>query len=180
MTNIEFQKPQAASKLSPGKLEDAVFATVFLQSLLIAWFLFLIAGALGAAAPLFRLLLGIAILFAILFPVFILLEGFRYSSILAGFFIPLVLYTLMFPLFGSLVYHSNMFLDPSIVIPAITGGIGFGLIGLGAYHSRHGILKAFALVTAGLTIIFLSAPAILSVFLFVITGNFTSFPAFLI
>ena len=55
--------------------------------------------------PLFRLLLGIAILFAVLFPVFILLEGFRYSSILAGFFIPLVLYTLMFPLFGSLVYH---------------------------------------------------------------------------
>ena len=69
-----------------------------------------------------------------------------------------------------------MFLDPSIVIPAITGGIGFGLIGLGAYHSRHGILKAFALVTAGLTIIFLSAPAILSAFLFVITGTFTSFP----
>lgn len=169
-----------ASKLSLGKFEDAVFAIVFLQSLLIAWFLFLIAGAQGEAAPFFRLLLGIATLFAVLFPVFILLEGFRYSSILAGFFMPLVLYTLMFPLFGSLVYHINMFLDPSIVIPAITGGIGFGLIGLGAYHSRHGIIKAFALVTAGLTIIFLSSPAILSAFLFAITGNFTSFPAFLI
>ena len=180
MTNYELQKPRAASKFSLGNLEDAVFAIVFLQSLLIAWFLFLIAGAHGEAMPLFRLLLGIAIIFAILFPVFILLEGFRYSSILAGFFIPLVLYTLMFPLFGSLVYHINMFLDPSVVAPALTGGIGFGLIGLAAYHSRHGALRAFALVTAGLTIIFLSSPAILTAFLFVITGNITTFPAFII
>jgi hypothetical protein len=179
-TNYELQTPKAAlSTLSLGRLEIVVIAVIFLQSLLIAWFLFLLVGAYNEALPFFRIMLGIAILFAILVPVFILLEGFRYSSIMAGFFIPLLLYALMFPLFNSLVRHINLFLDPAIILPALIGGIGFGLIGLGAYHMRSGVSRTFALVTAGLTIIFLSSPMILAVFLFVLTGNLTSFPAFL-
>ena len=176
--NYDLPKPQAvSSKLSFGKLEVVVIAVIFLQSLLVAWFLFLLVGAYEEALPLFRLLQGIAILFAILVPVFILLEGFRYNSIMAGFFIPLALYALMFPLFNSLLYHLNLFLDPTVIVPALIGGFGFGLIGLGAYHMRNGVSKTFALVTAGVTIIFLSSPMILGVFLFVLTGNLTSFPA---
>jgi hypothetical protein len=178
--NYELQKPKTAtSNLSLGKLEVVVIAVIFLQSLLIAWFLFLIAGANNETLPLFRLIMGIAILFAILVPVFILIEGFRYSSIMAGFFIPLLLYSLMFPLFNSLIYHINLFLNPVIIVPAIIGGIGFGLIGLGAYHMRTGVSKTFALVTAGLTIIFLSSPMVLAVFLYVLTGNLMSIPGFL-
>lgn len=184
MTNMtmkyELPPPEDVSwKLSFGKLEVVVIAVIFLQSLLIAWFLFLIAGAQNETMPLFRIIMGIAILFAILIPVFILLEGFRYNSIMAGFFIPLLLYALMFPLFNSLIYHLNMFLSPTIIIPAIIGGIGFGMIGLGAYHLRSGVSKTFALVTAGLTIIFLSSPMILAVFLYVLTGDLMMIPGFL-
>ncbi len=179
-TNYELQKPRStASSLSFGKLEVAVIAVIFLQSLLVAWFLFLIAGGYDEAMPLFRIITGVAVLFAILVPVFILLEGFRYSSIMTGFFIPLLLYALMFPLFNSLIYHLNMFLNPAVIVPAIIGGIGFGLIGLGAYHMRSGVSKTFALVTAGLTIIFLSSPMILAGFLYVLTGNLMSIPGFL-
>jgi hypothetical protein len=178
--NYELKEPQSiTSTLSFGKLEVAVVAVVFLQSLLIAWFLFLIVGSYDEALPLFRIVQGAAIIFAILVPVFILLEGFRYSSITAGFFIPLLLYTLMFPLFNSLIYHLNLFLNPAVIIPAIIGGIGFGLIGLGAYHMRNGLSKTFALVTAGITIIFLSSPMVLAVFLYVLTGNLMSIPGFL-
>jgi hypothetical protein len=166
-------------KLSFGRLELVVIAVIFLQSLLIAWFLFLIAGAQNESMPYFRFLMGAAIVFAILVPVFILLEGFRYSSILAGFFIPLLLYAMMFPLFNSLIYHLNMFLNPAIIIPAIIGGIGFGLIGLGAYHLRTGISTTFALVTAGITIIFLSSPMVLAVFLYVLTGDLMTIPGFI-
>ena len=176
----ELPPPEDISwKLSFGKLEVVVIAVIFLQSLLIAWFLFLIAGAQNETMPLFRIIMGIAILFAILIPVFILLEGFRYNSIMAGFFIPLLLYALMFPLFNSLIYHLNLFLSPTIIIPAIIGGIGFGMIGLGAYHLRSGVSKTFALVTAGLTIIFLSSPMILAVFLYVLTGDLMMIPGFL-
>lgn len=164
--------------LSPGNFGDIVFAIAFLQSLLIAWFLSLIPGT--ESLPGSRLVVGIVIIFAILLPAFVLLEGFRYSSIMAGFFIPLVLYAIMYPLFSSLLYHTNMFVDPSVVVPALTGGIGFGLVGLAAYHSRTRLANSFILVTAGLTIIFLSSPSILTAFLFAVTGNFTSFPAFLI
>jgi hypothetical protein len=178
--NYELPKSQTAtSTLSLGKLEVVVIGVVFLQSLLIAWFLFLLVGAYDEGLPFFRIMMGIAILFAILVPVFILIEGFRYSSIMAGFFIPLLLYTLMFPLFNSLIYHLNLFLSPAIIIPAIIGGIGFGLIGLGAYHLRSGVSRTFALVTSGLTIIFLSSPMVLAVFLYVLTGNLMSIPALL-
>ena len=166
--------------LAFGKLEIVVIAVIFLQSLLVAWFLFLIAGAFDQTMPLFRLMMGAAILFAILVPVFILLEGFRYSSIMAAFFMPLLIYTLMFPLFNSLISHINLFFSPVIIIPAIIGGIGFGLIGLGAYHLRGGVAKTFALVTAGLTIIFLSSPMVLAGFLFVLTGDLMSIPGFLV
>jgi hypothetical protein len=178
--NYELQHPQATTlNISFGKLEVVVVAVIFLQSLLIAWFLFLIGGAYDETMPLFRIMMGVAVLFAILVPVFILIEGFRYGSIMAGFFIPALVYTLMFSLFNSLIYHLNLFFNPAIVIPAIIGGIGFGLIGLGAYHMRSGVSKTFALVTAGLTIIFLSSPMVLALFLYVLTGNLTSFPAFL-
>jgi hypothetical protein len=163
-------------KLSFGKLEVVVIAVIFLQSLLVAWFLFLIAGAFDETMPLFRIVMGAAILFAILIPVFILIEGFRYSSILAGFFVPLLLYSLMYPLFNSLIYHINLFFTPAVIIPALIGGLGFGLIGLGAYHLRTGIPRSFALVTAGLTAIFLSSPMVLAVFLFVLTGDLLTFP----
>jgi hypothetical protein len=176
--NYDLPKSQM-STLSLGKLDVMVIAVIFLQSLLIAWFLFLIDGTQNEAMPLFRIIKGLAILFAILVPVFILLEGFRYSSIMTGFIIPLLLYTLMFPLFNSLVYHVNLFFNPAIIIPALIGGIGFGLIGLGAYHLRSGVSKTFALVTAGLTIIFLSSPMVLAVFLYVLTGNLMSITGFL-
>jgi hypothetical protein len=166
-------------KLSFGKLEVVVIAVIFLQSLLVAWFLFLIAGAFDETMPLFRIMMGAAIIFAILIPVFILLEGFRYSSILAGFFVPLLLYSLMYPLFNSLIYHVNLFFTPAVIVPALIGGLGFGLIGLGAYHMRGGVSRTFALVTAGLTIIFLSSPMVLAMFLYVLTGDLMTIPGFI-
>ena len=80
---------------------------------------------------------------------------------------------------AAVIYHLNLFLSPAIIIPAIIGGIGFGLIGLGAYHLRSGVSRTFALVTSGLTIIFLSSPMVLAVFLYVLTGNLMSIPALL-
>jgi hypothetical protein len=166
------------SGYSFGKLDLVMVAVVFLQSLLIAWFLFLMLGEVEVPL-LFRFMQGIAILFAILVPVFVVLEGFQYMSITDGFFVPLVLYAFMFTTFNSLIRHVNLFMDPAIFMPGIIGGIGFGLIGLGAYHMRNNIPKTFALVTAGITIIFLSSPMILAGFLYALTGNLPSFPAFL-
>jgi hypothetical protein len=96
-----------------------------------------------------------------------------------AFFVPLVLYAGMFAVFNSLISHVNL-VDPTVLIPAIIGGAGFGLIGLGAYHMRNNIPSTFALVTAGITIIFLSSPVALAGFLFVLTGHLPSFPAIII
>ena len=164
--------------ISLGKLDLVMVAVVFLQSLLIAWFMFLLLDV-YEVTPLFRFMQGIAILFAVLVPVFIVLEGFQYTTITAGFFVPLILYAFMFPLFNSLIRHLNLFLDPAIIIPAIIGGIGFGLIGLGAYHLKNNVAKSFALVTAGITIIFLSSPMILAGFLYVLTGDLSPFTTLL-
>jgi hypothetical protein len=162
--------------LSFGKLDVIMVAVVFLQSLLIAWFLYIILD--GVEVPLFfRFLQGIAILFAVMVPVFVLLEGFQHLSITDGFFIPLGLYTFMFALFNSLIHYSFRFLDPAVILPAIAGGIGFGLVGLGAYHLRRNVTKSFAFVTTGVTIIFLSSPMILAGFLYIFTGDLSSLPA---
>jgi hypothetical protein len=159
-----------------GKLDVIMVTVVFLQSLLIAWFLFLILDVFEI--PLFfRFLQGLAIIFAIMVPVFVLLEGFQHLSITDGFCIPLAIYTVMFALFNSLIHHTDLFLDPTIILPALAGGIGFGLVGLGAYHLRRSVPKSFALVTTGITIIFLSTPMVLAGFLFVFTGDLSSVPA---
>lgn len=165
-----------ADMLSFGKLDVIMVAVVFLQSLLIAWFLFLMLGEFEVPI-FFRFLQGIAILFAVMVPVFVLLEGFQHLSITDGFFIPLGLYTVMFALFNSLIHYTVLFLDPSVILPALAGGIGFGLVGLGAYHLPRNIGKSFAAVTAGITIIFLSSPMVLAVFLYLFTGDLTSLPA---
>ncbi len=161
--------------LSFKKLDIIMVAVVFLQSLLIAWFLFLIINEFEVSL-FFRFLQGAAILFAVMVPVFVLLEGFQHLSITDGFFIPMVLYTFMFALFNSLIHYTFLFLDPAVLIPAITGGIGFGLVGLGAYHLPRNVRKSFATVTAGITIIFLSSPMVLAGFLFILTGDLSSLP----
>ena len=163
------------SRSSLGKLDVVMVAVVFLQSLLIAWFLFLIMDGIRFSLS-FRLMQGIAILFAVIVPVFILLDGFQFRPITEGFFVPLVLYAIMFPLFNSLIHHENLFLDPMILFQGIIGGIGFGLIGLGAFHMKNNVPKTFALATTGITIIFLSTPVILAVFLYVLTGDGASLP----
>ncbi|HVN73274.1 MAG TPA: hypothetical protein VMT44_01630 [Methanoregula sp.] len=164
-----------ASGTSFGKLDLVMVGVVFLQSLLISWFLFLLLQA-AEVTTFFRFIEGLAILFAVLVPVFIILEGFRDTSITTGFFAPFVLYAFMFPFFNSLVSHLNEFLNPSVIIPALVGGLGFGLIGLGAYNLEREPSRTFALVTVGITVLFLSSPAVLAGFLYVFTGNLPSLP----
>jgi len=162
--------------LSFGKLDVIMVAVVFLQSLLIAWFLFLILDAFDIPLV-FRFLQGVAILFAVMVPVFILLEGFQHLSITDGFFIPLALYTFMFALFNSLIHYTFEFLNPAVILPAIAGGIGFGLVGLGAYYLPRNLKRSFGYVTTGITVIFLSSPMVLAGFLFILTGDLSSMPA---
>jgi hypothetical protein len=169
VTHVQKRSGAGYADLSFGKMDLAMVAVVFLQSLLIAWFLFLMLGNVDIP-PIERFIQGLAIIFAILVPVFIVLDGFQYMAITDCFFVPLVLYAIMFALFNSLIRHLNLFLDPAIMMPAIIGGVGFGLIGLAAYHMRNNLVKTFVMATAGITIIFLSAPMILATFLHVITG----------
>jgi hypothetical protein len=150
-------------------------AIIFLQSLLIAWFLFLITEGLEISM-LFRFLQGVAILFALMVPVFVLLDGFQHLSITDSFFIPMALYTFMFALFNSLIQATLLSLDPLTILQALAGGIGFGIVGLGAYHLRRNATKSFAAVTIGITIIFLTTPVILAGFLYVFTGDLPVFP----
>jgi len=159
--------------LTFGKLDVIMVAVVFLQSLLIAWFLFLILDGFQITL-FFRFLQGAAILFAIMVPAFVLLDGLQNLSIQDGFIIPMILYTFMFVLFNSLIKATLLFLDPGVILPALAGGIGFGLVGLGAYHLQRNIPKSFACVTGGITIIFLSTPMDLAGFLYVFTGDLLS------
>ena len=157
--------------LSFGKLEVTMVAVVFLQSLLIAWFLYLMLDE-NKLPALVKYMQGGAILFSLLVPVFVLLEGLQDVSITDGFIVPMALYAVMFPLFNSLIAHDNLFLDPTFVIPAVTVGLGFGLIGLGGYNFRRNPAKSFVFTTVGITIIFLSSPMILAGILSLLTGNF--------
>jgi hypothetical protein len=145
-------------------------AILFIQSLLIWWFLSLIMEAYDISLVI-RLLRGLAILFIIFIPVFLVIEGFKYTTPSAGFFIPLFLYALTIPLFDSFLLHMNLLIDPSVVVPQVIGGIGFGIIGVGSYNLKRSVLVCFICATVGLTLIFLSAPHILQSFLYVISGD---------
>jgi hypothetical protein len=153
-----------------GEWEIIPFGISFLQSLIISWFIILFLEVYGVPSSL-RLLLGAGILFLFLLPVFLVFEGFHYTTPTVGFFVPLVLYTLVFPLFDSLFFDLNRFLDPWVIIPSIIGGIGFGLIGVGSYHMKKSSLNAFIWATIGTTLIFLSSPDILQAFLYVVSGD---------
>jgi hypothetical protein len=153
-----------------GGWEMLPFGVSFLQSLTIAWFVIMFLEVSGVSAQ-SRILLGAGVLFLLIIPVFLVIEGFRYTTPTVGFFVPLVLYALIFPVLDSLFFDLNKFSDLSVIIPAVIGGIGFGLIGVGSYHMKKSILNAFMWVTVGTTLIFLSSPTILQAFLYVISGD---------
>lgn len=147
-------------------------AILFIQSLLIWWFLTLIMATYDVSL-LLRLLRGLAILFIVFIPVFLVIEGFQHTTPTAGFFIPLFVYALTIPLFDSLLTHINLLTDPSVIIPQAVGGIGFGIIGVGSYHLKRSLFVCFTCATVGLTLVFLSAPDILQSFLYVLFGSET-------
>jgi hypothetical protein len=153
-----------------GGWEMLPFGVSFLQSLTIAWFVIMFLEVSGVSAQ-SRILLGAGVLFLLIIPVFLVIEGFRYTTPTIGFFVPFLLYALIFPVLDSLFFDLNKFSDLSVIIPAVIGGIGFGLIGVGSYHMKKSILNAFMWVTVGTTLIFLSSPTILQAFLYVISGD---------
>ena len=153
-----------------GGWEMLPFGISFLQSLTISWFVILFLEVSGVSSP-SRILLGAGILFLLIIPVFLVIEGFRYTTPTVGFFVPFVLYTLVFPVLDSLFFDLSRFLDPSVIIPSVIGGIGFGLIGVGSYHMKRSFLNAFMWATVGTTLIFLSSPDILQAFLYVVSGD---------
>lgn len=152
-------------------------AILFIQSLLIWWFLTLIMETYDVSM-LLRLLRGLAILFIVFIPVFLVIEGFQYTTPTAGFFIPLFLYALTIPLFDSMVMHMNLLTDPSVVVPQVIGGIGFGIIGVGSYNLKRSVFICFICATVGVTLVFLSSPDLFQSLLYVISGEL-AFPSFL-
>jgi hypothetical protein len=144
-------------------------AILFVQSLLIAWFILLILDTVEFTL-LEKLMRGFFILFMLFVPVFLVMEGFRHSTPTAGFFIPLFVYALAYPLFESMLLHLNLFFNPDVIVPSVIGGIGFGIIGVGSYHFKRDILLSFVLATAGITIIFLVSPGVFLEFQYLVSG----------
>ena len=145
-------------------------AILFIQSLLIWWFLTLIMDSYDVSTMV-RLLRGLAILFVVFIPVFLVIEGFQNTKPTAGFFIPLFLYALTIPLFDSFLTHINLLADPSVLVPQAIGGIGFGIVGVGSYFLKRSVLACFVCATVGITLVFLSAPDIFQTFLYVLSGG---------
>ncbi len=148
---------------------------LFIQSLLIWWFLSMIMESYDADI-LMQLLRGLAILFIVFIPVFLVIEGFQNSTPAAGFFIPLILYVLTIPLFDSLLTHVSLLTDTSVIIPQLTGGVGFGFVGIGSYNLKRRFFFSFACITAGITLVFLSAPDILRMFLSLLPAGILPLP----
>ena len=153
-----------------GGWEMLPFGVSFLQSLTISWFVIMFLEISGVSSQ-SRILLGAGVLFLLIIPVFLVIEGFRYTTPTVGFFVPFILYALVFPVLDSVFFDLNKFFDPAVVIPAVIGGIGFGLIGVASYHMKKSFLNAFMWAILGTTLIFLSSPTILQAFLYVISGD---------
>lgn len=147
-------------------------AILFIQSLLIWWFLTLIIEVYDVTLML-RLVRGLAILFVVFIPVLLVIEGFQNSNPAAGFFIPLLLYALTIPLFDSILAHINFLTEPSVIVPQVIGGIGFGIIGIGSYSLKRSWFTCVVCMTAGLTLVFLSAPDIFQSLVYVVYGTDT-------
>jgi len=153
-----------------GGWEMLPFGISFLQSITISWFVIMFLEVSGVSSP-SRILLGAGVLFLLIIPVFLVIEGFRYTTPTVGFFVPFILYALVFPVLDSVFFDLNKFFDPAVIIPAVIGGIGFGLIGVASYHMKKSFLNAFMWAILGTTLIFLSSPTILQAFLYVISGD---------
>jgi len=164
------KKIQPAASIFNSEWVALPIGILFIKSLLIAWFIYLILQT--YEIPLvFRLMRGVGIIFVIVIPVFLVIEGFRYTTPTVGFFVPLFLYALTYPLFDSLSLHLNLLVDPTVMVPSVVGGIGFGIIGVGSYHLKRSILVAFVCATVGITLVFISSPDLLHTFLYVISGD---------
>lgn len=131
-----------------------------------------------------RLVLAAAIIFNDVIPIILVWIYFqKEKSLVLSFLIPFLLYAVLYPVFDAVLLSSlSLILFIPYLIPFITGGFAFALIGVGSYFYNHDRIKSVVFLIFGFLIYILHAINIIFILIFILFGNIAvieSIPNFL-
>jgi hypothetical protein len=127
----------------------------------------------------FRIMLALGIIFGLVFPLVIIIIGFHEGNILTSFLVSFVIFGILTPLIDSVLVGYSLITNQVIILFYLLGGIGFGIVAIGATRVHANKLQAFMIMLAGIVIILINAPNYIRVIPFVITGDTTYIAGYL-
>lgn len=119
----------------------------------------------------FRVMLALAIIFGLVFPLAIIFTGFREISMLTSFLIPFIIFGIVTPVLDSALLGYSFITNPDIIQFYLLGGVGFGIAGIGANRIKANWSQTVFLLLIGVIVILLNAPNYIRVIPFIITGD---------
>lgn len=119
----------------------------------------------------FRIMLVLAVSFGLVIPLSVIIAGLRDTSIPVAFLIPFVIFGIITPLIDSVFLGYSIMANPEIILFYLGGGLGFGIVGIGASRIATHRSYAILVIITGIFIILMNAPNYMRVIPFVITGD---------
>lgn len=149
-----------------------IYGLFLLLSLLFMRILTMIYPHLSEMIPL-RIMLGFAMIFNFLLPLIIVYYGFSSPCIHISVIVPFTIHAVMYPFFDSISLGNLLLMvDPVYIIPLVTIGLGFGIVGCGSYFKKKDPVLSPICLICGFLVILLSVPNLIPVAYFVVSGDY--------
>lgn len=121
-----------------------------------------------------RLILGFSIVFNFIVPILFVYAGSGHMGFQLSMTVPFIIYAGLYPLFDSVLLGSiALIYTTTYIVPMIVGGVGVAFIGCGSYFTRFDHVLSRTCIVCGTLIFILSAPNLVPVSYFVISGDST-------
>jgi hypothetical protein len=120
------------------------------------------------------MMMGLDVVFVFIIPIILVFMLANKMELSTSFFLPLVVYGLIFPICDALFLDPfTLLVYPQYFITFLIGGIGFGLIGLSGKIYPGDLLKSLMIYSFGISIIMINSFNIIPVLYYVVTGDMT-------
>jgi len=120
----------------------------------------------------FRMMLGLDVAFVFIIPIILVLVLAKKMDLWICFFLPFVIYGLIFPICDALFLNPFALLGyPQYYVSFLIGGVGLGLFGITGKIYSSNFKKSLIVYTFAITITMINSINIILVFYYVLTGD---------
>jgi hypothetical protein len=167
---------ESTTGLLKNNQKNLGISLILLLSFLMMRFIVAISEFFFYGYPPFRIMMGLAIVFVLIIPIFVIFLSAKTMKPGTSFLLPFVIGGIIFPVCDSFFLDPGLLLYPPFYLSFLIGGFGYGLIGLSGNYYENDFKKMMIFFTVGMAIILANSVNFIPITYYVLTGDAAVLP----